>query len=196
MPQKLVFFGQGDVPVALALLLDSSASMEAMLATAQEAAIGFIRQLRPADLASVIDFDSRVQTLHDFSGDPFLLEAAIRRTKAGGATALYNAMYIALKELSRFRIDASDDATTRRKAMVVLSDGEDTSSLISFDEVLEVASRSDTVVYPIGLGQAASGVHTSKRRRSVHPEAIGTANGWACVFCSVRPMTSRMSIAR
>ena len=157
VPQKLVFFGKGDVPVALALLLDSSASMEAMLATAQEAAIGFIRQLRPADLASVIDFDSRVQTLHDFSGDPFLLEEAIRRTKAGGATALYNAMYIALKELSRFRVDASDDATTRRKAMVVLSDGEDTSSLISFDEVLEVASRSDTVVYPIGLGQAASG---------------------------------------
>ena len=84
--------------------------MEAMLATAQEAAIGFVRQLRPGDLASVIDFDSRVQTLRDFSGDPLLLEDAIRRTKAGGATALYNAMYIALKELSRFRVDASDDA--------------------------------------------------------------------------------------
>ena len=111
VPQKLAFFGKGDVPVALALLLDSSASMEAMLATAQEAAIGFVRQLRPADVASVIDFDSRVQTLLDFSGDPFLLEDAIRRTKAGGATALYNAMYIALKELSKFRLDASDDAT-------------------------------------------------------------------------------------
>ena len=108
VPQKLVFFGQGDVPVALALLLDSSASMEAMLATAQEAAIGFIRQLRPADLASVIDFDSRVQTLHDFSGDPFLLEAAIRRTKAGGATALYNAMWpLPVAHVDQTRVSSS-----------------------------------------------------------------------------------------
>jgi hypothetical protein len=81
VPQKLAFFGKGDVPVALALLLDSSASMEGMLATAQEAAIGFVRQLRPTDLASMIDFDSRVQTLLDFSGDPFLLEDAIRKRK-------------------------------------------------------------------------------------------------------------------
>ena len=85
--------------------------------------------------------------------------------------------------------------TTRRKAMVVLSDGEDTSSLVSFDEVLEVASRSDTVVYPIGLGQAASGATRRPDEgqfilRQRHSERVGARS------LRARPTTSRMSIAR
>ena len=152
MPQNVDFFRKTDVPLALALLLDTSASMERALATAQEAAIGFARQLGPADVATLIDFDSRVEVLAGLHRDRATLEAAIRQTAAGGSTSLYNAIYIALKELSRIRL-ADEQQGLRRRAIILLSDGEDTSSLVGFDEVLDLASRSDTVIYTIGLGE-------------------------------------------
>lgn len=149
--QNLTFFAKTGIPLALALLIDTSASMEQSLETAQEAAIGFARQLGPADVATIIDFDSRVQTAQEFTSDVGALESAIRRTAAGGSTALYNAVYIALRELNKL-IPRHDREAPRRRAIVVLSDGEDTSSLVTFDEVLDLASRSDTVIYAIGLG--------------------------------------------
>ena len=157
VPQQLTFFGRTGVPLALALLLDTSASMDMMLATAQEAAIGFSRQLEPSDLATVVDFDSRVQILQEFTADKRSLEQAIRRTSAGGSTSLYNAVYIALKELNKVRPENEAPYGSRRRAIVVLSDGEDTSSLVSFEEVLDLASRSDTAIYTIGLAAPAPG---------------------------------------
>jgi Ca-activated chloride channel homolog len=154
-PQNVVFFRKTDVPLALALLLDTSASMEPALATAQEAAIGFARQLGPADVAILIDFDSKVQVLAHFTSDRSELEEAVRRTMAGGSTSLYNAVYVALKELSRIKLE-DEQQGLRRRAIILLSDGEDTSSLVSFDELLDLASRSDTMIYTIGLGSADS----------------------------------------
>ena len=147
--QELNFFTRSQLPIALALLIDTSASMERRMQTAQEAAIGFAYRLRPQDLASVIDFDSRVNILEDFTNDGARLERAIRRTAAGGSTSLHNAVYISLKELSKVRARTPDEI--RRQSIVVLSDGEDTSSLVAFDEVLELAKRSETATYAIGL---------------------------------------------
>jgi Ca-activated chloride channel family protein len=149
-PQRVTFFQQASLPLALALLIDTSASMELSLPVAQEAAIGFVRELNSTDVASVIDFDTRVQVRQDFTSDRADLERAIRHTAAGGSTALYNAVYIALKELNKTIHDESL-AQSRRRAMVVLSDGEDTSSLVGFDEVLDLAARSDISIYAIGL---------------------------------------------
>jgi VWFA-related protein len=156
VPQKLTFFGKTGLPLALALLLDTSASMEQALATAQEAAIGFARQLGPSDMGTVIDFDSRVVVLHDFTSDATLLEKAIQGTSAGGSTALYNAVYIGLRELNKVKLQGETPDGPRRRAIVVLSDGEDTSSLVSFEDVLDLASRSDTVIFAIGLGTPES----------------------------------------
>jgi Ca-activated chloride channel family protein len=147
--QELTFFNHTNLPIALSLLLDTSASMEDKLATAQEAAVGFAKHLRGQDLASVIDFDSRVEILQSFTSDQATLEQAIRQTAAGGSTSLYNAIYISLKELKRVRAGSEDDI--RRQAIVVLSDGEDTSSLMTFEEVLDLAKRSETAIYAIGL---------------------------------------------
>ena len=147
--QDLDFFTRSPLPIALALLIDTSASMERQIQTAQQAAIGFADRLRPQDLASVVDFDSRVTILEDFTNDGDRLERAIRRTAAGGSTSLYNAIYISLKELSKVRARTTDDI--RRRAIVVLSDGEDTSSLVGFNEVMELAKRSETATYAIGL---------------------------------------------
>lgn len=147
--QDLSFFTRTKLPIALSLLIDTSASMEEKLGTAQEAAIGFAKNLRPQDLASVIDFDSRVEVLQGFTSEMDALDKAIRQTAAGGSTSLYNAIYISLKELKK--IKAQSDTDVRRQAIVVLSDGEDTSSLITFEEVLDLAKRSETAIYTIGL---------------------------------------------
>jgi Ca-activated chloride channel family protein len=146
--QKLSFFNHNQIPIALALLIDTSASMDERMTTAQEAAIGFSQRLKPEDLAEIIDFDSRVKILQTFTNNVDLLEKAIRQTSAGGSTSLYNALYISLKELSQAPLNTND---VRREAIIVLSDGEDTSSLVTFDEILELAKRSKTALYTIGL---------------------------------------------
>ncbi len=147
--QDVTFFNRTNLPIALALLLDTSASMDTKLPTAQEAAVGFARRLRPQDLAEVIDFDSRVMVLQNFTNNAADLEQAIHKTSAGGSTSLYNAVYIALKDLKK--VVAKNVEEIRRQAIVLLSDGEDTSSLLPFEEVLDLAKRSETAIFAIGL---------------------------------------------
>jgi Ca-activated chloride channel family protein len=149
--QKVTFFSRTLQPISLALLLDTSASMEERMAVAQEAAIGFAKQLRKEDQAEVIDFDSQVRILSPFTNDAAALEKAIRTTTPNGSTSLYNAIYISLKELKKVKATATSEI--RRQAIVLLSDGDDTSSLIEFEEVLDLAKRSETVIYAIGLRQ-------------------------------------------
>ena len=147
--QEVAFFNRGRQPIALSLLLDSSASMDLQLPILQMAATAFINRLGPRDLAQVIDFDSRVEIRQPFTSNQTELTTAIQRLRAGGSTALYNAIYIALKELAKVRAVREEDV--RRQALIVFSDGEDTSSLLAFDEVLNLAKRSETSVYTIAL---------------------------------------------
>lgn len=147
--QELTYFNRTNLPIALSLLIDTSASMENRMQLAQDAAVGFTRKLREQDLAQVVDFDSRVEVLQDFTNNAGDLERAIRTTTAGGSTALHNALYISLKELAKIKPRTSDDV--RRRAIIVLSDGEDTSSLVTYEEVLDLAKRSETAVYTIAL---------------------------------------------
>jgi VWFA-related protein len=147
--QNITFFSRRQQPIAMSLLLDSSASMEQHLGTLQAAATNFIRKLKPNDIAQVIDFDSRVEIRQGFTGNQTDLQAAIEQTNAGGSTSLHNAIYIALKELRKVKAVSEEDV--RRQALIVFSDGEDTSSLVSFEEVLDLAKRSETAIYTIAL---------------------------------------------
>jgi len=147
--QDLLYFSKTSLPIALSLLIDTSASMEERLTVAQDAAVGFAQRVRSQDMAQVIDFDSRVEILQNFTNDKAALERAIRSTSSGGSTSLYNAVYIALRELAKVKAKSQDDV--RREAIVLLSDGEDTTSLVSFEEVMELVKRSETSIYTIGL---------------------------------------------
>jgi Ca-activated chloride channel family protein len=147
--QEVTLFSRTNLPIALAILLDTSASMETKLPVAQEAAVGFSKRLREQDLAEIVSFDSRVIVLQPFTNSATQLEQAIRKTSPGGSTSLNNAIYIALKDLKKVVARSVDDV--RRQAIVVLSDGEDTSSLLPFEEVLDLAKRSETAIYTISL---------------------------------------------
>lgn len=154
-PQDLAFFSRATAALSVSLVIDSSASMEQEMALAQKAAIDFVARLRPGDTAEIIDFDSRVQVAQPFTSDRAALEAAIGQVTAGGSTSLFNAVYITLRRFEQLR--APDRDEIRREVIVVLSDGDDTSSLVTFEEVLDAARRSQTAIYTIGLGLEAPG---------------------------------------
>jgi VWFA-related protein len=145
--QELSLFTHENLPISLVLMIDTSASMEEKLATAQTAAIRFTKTLRPQDVAQVVQFNDRATTLRPFTSDLGALEEAIRSTEASGPTALHNALYIALKDLMRDK----KAAELRRRAIVLLSDGEDTASLVTDEQVLELAKKSEINIYAISL---------------------------------------------
>jgi Ca-activated chloride channel family protein len=149
--QSISFFSREQQPIALAILLDTSNSMEDKLATAQEAAVGFVKRMRREDTIQVVEFNSRVQIAQPFTHDAAALERAIRGTSVNGSTSLYQAIYVSLKALKKERAQSPEDI--RRQAIVVLSDGDDTSSLMTYEDVLEEALRSETAVYAIGVRQ-------------------------------------------
>jgi len=145
--QELSLFTHENLPISLALLIDTSASMDEKLSVAQSAAIRFVKTLRPQDLAQVVQFNDRITVLQDYTADQAALEGAVRRTQASGPTALYNALYVTLKDLGG-RKNAGE---LRRRAIVLLSDGEDTASLVNDEQVLDLARKAEINIYAISL---------------------------------------------
>jgi VWFA-related protein len=143
MPQKIVDFYIEERPVSLAVILDSSGSMQAALSTVHAAASRFVDALGEEDRALVIDFDEKVFLLQDLTTNKKSLQQAITSTSALGGTALYDALHASYR-----RIRGIDG----RKAIILLTDGDDTASKFSFKRILDEAKISDVIIYPIGLG--------------------------------------------
>jgi Ca-activated chloride channel homolog len=148
--QELSLFTHENLPISMVLMIDTSASMEEKIGQAQSAAIKFTKTLRTQDVAQVVQFNDRTTTLQPFTNDLSALEAAIKKTETSGSTALHNSLYIALKDLMRDK----KAAELRRRAIVLLSDGEDTSSLVSDDQVLDLAKKSEINIYAIRLRES------------------------------------------
>ena len=163
--QDISIFERARSPLAVSLLIDSSGSMVRQLPLAQRAASEFVARLRPGDVAEIVDFDRSVQVLQPFTSDRAALERAIDKVVARGSTSMFNAIYIALREHSTLARPAGDEI--RRDVIVVLSDGNDTSSLVTHDHLLDGAKRSQSVIYAIGLGL---GDPRTLRRGSTPPE--------------------------
>lgn len=162
--QQVRFFESKDVPMDLIVLIDTSSSMLDKMDVVHEAAVGFLKGLRASDRGAVVAFNDGVNVLQELTGDRQALESAVRSTAAKGATSLHNALYVALKQFGR---SARDVGEVRRQAIAVLSDGEDTSSLISFDDVLGLARKSGVTIYTIALqsrSAAARLASTGQRR--------------------------------
>jgi VWFA-related protein len=180
VPQPLTLFTREDLPVSLAILLDTSASMEQKLSQAQTAAIRFVRTLQPADEAQVLKFSQRAEIVQDFTSDKAQLESAIRTTTASGDTALYTAIYVALKDLDR----RHREAELRRRAVVVLTDGEDTASVINDEQVLDLARRTGIGVYGVGLfgDMPAASRPLNPEQSTFFFSALGRATGGQAHF--------------
>ena len=132
----------------LAILLDTSASMTGKMAIVQQAASGFLSTLRHGDRVSIVDINDATKVLFPLGEDFDGARAAIMKTVPHGGTALYNGAYLTLKELTKQR---RANTEIRRQAIVVLSDGDDTASLISYDDLLETVKQSGIAIYTITL---------------------------------------------
>jgi Ca-activated chloride channel family protein len=159
--QDIEFFAHGELPLKMVILLDVSTSMRQKLPMAQEAAIGFVESLKPGDEVQVVEFGERVLTLVEFTSDFDDVANAIRSTKVKGATALYRAMYVSIKDLEAYRRDALD-----RRAVVVLSDGNDTVSRLGFEDVKAQARRSNVIIYAISLRASRADLKKEKYRNA------------------------------
>jgi len=136
------------VPIDLILLIDTSASMADKMEVVHDAAIGFLKTLRDTDRGAVVTFGDNVNISQQLTSDRGVLEHAVRQAQPHGSTALNNALYVAMKQFARAAQQAGE---IRRQAIAVLSDGEDTSSVISFDDVLAMARKSGINIYTICL---------------------------------------------
>jgi Ca-activated chloride channel family protein len=145
--QELSLFTHENLPISMAILIDVSASMDEKLPQARTAAAKFIKTLRPQDSAQIVQFNDRATVLQDFTADVAALEGAIQKTAASGPTALHNALYIALKDLGKQK----KAGELKRRAVIMLSDGEDTASLVSDEQVLELARKTEINIYAISL---------------------------------------------
>ncbi len=141
------FTALSDLPLRLAILIDTSNSIRDRFRFQQEAAIEFINSvIRPeVDKAMVVSFDTGVGLVADLTGDPEELSDAIRSLRPGGGTALYDAIVYACRD----KLMQDKPLHKFRRALVILSDGEDNQSRYSRDQALEMAHRADAVLYTI-----------------------------------------------
>src|SRR5512146_1372343 len=147
-PQSILDFRrETNLPLRVGLLVDDSGSVKSRFTFEQNAAIGFLKQvLRPGtDRAFVIGFNSHSKLMKDFTDNASQLSSAINNLRAGGGTALYDAIYLACKE----KLLKTGAHRPVRRAIIVLSDGEDNQSQESLGAAIQMAQRAEVVIYAI-----------------------------------------------
>jgi Ca-activated chloride channel homolog len=147
-PQAIVNFRrETDLPLHLGLLIDVSGSVQSRFGFEQDAAVSFLQHsIRTGfDKAFVVGFNKQSNLSQDFTDNVQLLSAGIHQLRDGGGTALYDAVYRACKE--KLLKDRPDHPT--RKAIVILSDGEDNQSEVTRAQAIEMAQRSEVIIYAI-----------------------------------------------
>ncbi|HEY0320324.1 MAG TPA: VWA domain-containing protein [Pyrinomonadaceae bacterium] len=140
--QKITYFATVDQPFTVVLVIDTSNSTNFKLEDIQDAAIAFVNQLRPEDRVMVVSFDDSINVLSEPTNDFDKLTKAIRRTRTGGGTRLYDAVdQVINKHLKRI---------TGRKAVVLFTDGVDTTSRrATYESTVRDAEELDALIYPV-----------------------------------------------
>ena len=147
-PQDILeFTAESDLPLRLGILVDTSNSIRGRFKFEQEAAIEFINSIiRPkADKAVIVSFDSTTELIADLTGDTEKLAAGIRNLRPGGGTSMYDAIYYVCRD----KLMMDQPRHKFRRAIVVISDGEDNQSSHTREQALEMAQKADVVVYTI-----------------------------------------------
>lgn len=143
----LEFVAESNLPLRLGILIDSSNSIRDRFKFQQEAAVEFINSvIRPKeDRAIIVSFDNQVELRADLTGDTEKLSNTIRDLRPGGGTALFDAIYYSCKD----KLMQDQPLFKFRRAMVILSDGDDTQSIMTREQAIEMALKADVVIYTI-----------------------------------------------
>jgi VWFA-related protein len=149
------FRRETDLPLQVGLLIDASNSIRDRFKFEQESAIEFLNQTirRKYDQAFVIGFDVTPEVTQDFTDDTDLLAQGVRMLRPGGGTAMYDALYYACRD----KLLKSQQANSVRRAIILVSDGDDNSSHVTREEAIEMALRANTIVYTISTNFPSGG---------------------------------------
>lgn len=149
------FRRESDLPLQVGLLIDASGSIRERFKFEQESAIEFLNEtIRPHfDKSFILGFDSSLELTQDFTDSTERLSKAIRSLRPGNATRLYDALFYACRE--KLLNSAQDDSV--RRAIILVSDGDDNASHVTREEAIEMALRADTIVYTISTNYAGMG---------------------------------------
>ena len=180
--QKTAVFSSSDIPVTLGIVIDDSGSMRDKRPAVAAAALAFVQTSNPQDQVFVVNFNDvfYLDTPGDFARNIEDLKAALDKIDSRGGTALYDAGRASLDHL---KLGSHD-----KKVMLVISDGEDNASRISYDEFFRIAQESDAVIYTIGLLGVEEGSNLFKlkgrgnRRAAKVLRKISQATGGAAYF--------------
>jgi VWFA-related protein len=183
--QPVSLFGSEKVALDVALVLDTSSSMDAVQPTVKKGAVALLAKLRDGDRALVVDVKQRVQIRSGLEADLSHAVASIKALSAEGSTALYDGLYMSLQEFARERRQRPE---VRRQALVVFSDGVDNASHVRFEEVSELARALDVTIYTVTLqdGQLPEVIaqHTEVRRAMWEMRALTFDTGGRAFFPS------------
>lgn len=150
VPQGIAVFHNDDrIPVSVGILFDTSGSMVDKIDEVQDAVMHFARTTNPEDDIFLIRFSSQTSLVQDFTSDREQLRRAIGRLRPGGATALYEAIVEGLQHVQ--------GGKHKKKALLIVTDGNDTSSNISLPEAVATAQQSEAIVYALGIGHGEHG---------------------------------------
>jgi len=166
------FRREADLPLQVGLLIDASGSIRERFKFEQESAIEFLNEtLRPHfDKAFVLGFDSSLEMTQDFTDSTESLSKGIRSLRPGNATRLYDAVYYACRE----KLLQSAQSDSVRRAIILVSDGDDNASHVTREEAIEMALRADVIIYTISTNYAGMG-DTDKNDKIL--ERISDATG-------------------
>jgi Ca-activated chloride channel homolog len=141
------FTAETNLPLRLGILIDTSNSIRDRFKFEQEAALNFITSVvrQGHDKALIVSFDTAAELASDLTDDPEKLEKAIRRLRPGGGTSLYDAIYYACRD----KLTQDQPRYKFRRALVLVTDGDDNQSRVSRDQALEMAQKADAVIYAI-----------------------------------------------
>jgi Ca-activated chloride channel homolog len=141
--QNISSFSQEDVPITMGILLDLSGSMNDKLDQVKKAALTFIQAGNPQDQVFLIGFNDKVSLLQDFTGDIDEITDALNSTRTLGGTALYDAIYLGIQK--------SRAGSKAKKAVVIITDGEDRDSYYKLNELISKVQESDVQAFSIGF---------------------------------------------
>jgi len=147
-PASIVNFGsETNLPLRVGLLVDASNSIRDRFRFEQDAAIEFLNQIIRArfDKAFVIGFDTTPEVTQDFTDSTEKLSGGVRLLRPGGGTALYDAIYYACRD----KLMKNQETFATRRAIILLTDGDDNQSRVTREEAIEMAQRAEVVIYPI-----------------------------------------------
>ncbi|HUG44833.1 MAG TPA: VWA domain-containing protein [Acidobacteriota bacterium] len=152
VPQVITHFSkETNRPLTIAMCVDTSASVRLKLDFEKEAAMDFLHTvMRPTDRALLLEFDTGVTLLNDFTSNPNDLARAIESLRAGGGTSLYDAIYLVSEQKLLF-----EDG---RKTIIILSDGSDLTSSHTREEALRMAHLADSAIYAISTTRFGAGI--------------------------------------